>query len=197
MMRRRTFILFLAVIAIFGCLLFGAISIYFSERRAVIALLSKHTDVEAATFGAFDDGFHEVVVSTRFSLPNRPETYLSLGDLDLHQNGKLRHLRIRQIGDLRFAIANETRSAWGNSVDIGPGTDLPLIIPKTIDNVNDLIDSYDELYKYFSQWPSRSRPGQVKTVGGDAKIYFVVKGDVERRLMHERSKWQWERGTDD
>lgn len=126
---------------------------------------------------AEQDGFFElatVAYTVSFEIDGLEGSYVNVGvSKDMFTDAEV--IRICQIGNMRLLVnypVNER--TMSGCVPVGRGSPLAPLLPFKIQNVQDLIQRYEELHDYFASWPKYPPDkGVFVTRDGQKLDYFV------------------------
>ena len=131
-------------------------AIYYAERNSVEAALAKVDSIENIQLNAFHDDILEEVVNASFSIRDRPNSNLSVHNLECFSDG----LRLGRIGNFQLwrtglmELAGRTKTSF-----IQSGIDLPHLqelLGKRIESVDDLVEDYDEILELVESFPTKA-----------------------------------------
>jgi hypothetical protein len=120
---------------------------------------------EVSVLGDYEEGTRDVEVFT-FRIRGKPESFVELWSPDCDLFDEAAHIGLVQIGKTRISASHRdtaTGRSGGGSVDIGPNSSVKRLLPLTVRNLDELIERYDEMDAYFSQFADESSLGTVQT----------------------------------
>jgi len=146
-------------------------AIYYSERNEINAFLSKLDSIENVKFSAFDDGILEEVVSVSFSVKGKPNSTLTIVNMENPSDG----LRLGRIGDVAVWRTGILELDGGTKTTFFQmGVDFALLqtlTSKEIKTVDDVIDHYDEILEVVQAMPIAAGE-ETYVIGGNKYSYF-------------------------
>lgn len=147
-------------------------AIYYSERNTVEAALENVDSIENVNFSAFHDDIFEEVVSVSFSIKNRPESYLSVHNLEAPSDG----LRLGRIGKIQLwrtglvELNGGTKTTFFQSgIDF---SQLRELLSEKIESVDDLVEHYDQILELVNSFPTAAGEATYQR-GGNSYSYLM------------------------
>jgi len=162
--------MFLAVIggtiaAYIGLSLWAVLNGNYDEISRRLFAHPKIYDVNIWTEG---EGLADIatdVLFVEFKIVGRPHSIVALASpkADLFTNAN--SIALMRIGDIYIHTAYGPDAggvrAWSSAADIGPDSMYQSVLPRTVKNLDELIDNYDEFLAALSKWPTEDQKGVI------------------------------------
>lgn len=168
---------------------------YYEERDRLQSLLNGVDGIADVQILGCDDMTYEVHAA-RFSIVDRPEAVIVLDEPTRGLTDGSGRIAIRRLGPWEFhtasyghigAVKTKTREpveslGYSSGVDVGPFGEFADRLPVKIRKLQDLVDHYDVLVKFFETWPDDRNWAVVPGSSDPLRVYCRTSVDQSRPL---------------